>query len=158
MGYLIVLCLCWFCVFLLFFLTHENCCNSSQCIILQGGHFQHLEAKFGFLPLFFLHFFAVSKKNSPLFEKAKTSGCTLANLVISERIQTKAGPIPSHCGFSMVSASSTSIPTITLGASGLFSDLPNFLAGIQHLVVENSLSQLCLFVQVTSAMIFVSCS
>lgn len=36
----------------------------------------------------------------------------------------------------MVSASSTSIPTITLGASGLFSDFPDFLAGMQHLVVE----------------------
>lgn len=40
----------------------------------------------------------------------------------------------------MVSASSTSIPTITLGALGLFSDFPDFLAGTQHLVVESSLS------------------
>lgn len=40
----------------------------------------------------------------------------------------------------MVSASSTSIPTITLGASGLFSDFPDFLAGMQHLVVERPLS------------------
>lgn len=67
------------------FLTLTKCHDSRQYIAPQGGHFQHVEAEFGLLPFFFMPV-QFQRKTAPLFEQAKTSGCTLANHVISERI------------------------------------------------------------------------
>lgn len=69
--------------------THVKCHDSMRYVTPQGGHFQHVEAGFGSCPLFhscLFSFFFFLGKTAPVFEQAKTSGCTLANHVISERI------------------------------------------------------------------------
>ncbi len=73
-----------------FFVVHAKCHDCRQFITPQGGHFQHVEAQFSCL--FFFISVQFQRKTAPVFEQAKTSGCTLANHVISECIYpNKAG-------------------------------------------------------------------
>lgn len=78
----------YFCLFCFISLTHVKCHDDSRpYITLQGGRFQHVESEFGFLSVFFFFIpMPFQRKTVPVFEQAKTSGCTLANHVISGRI------------------------------------------------------------------------
>lgn len=78
--------LCWFDVFytLLF-----NTCKLLQLLSMSFGKvefFNIWKQSLFFSPFSFFISSQFQRKTVPLFEKAKTSGCTLANLVISERI------------------------------------------------------------------------
>lgn len=64
--------------------SYTKCHELRPYVMLQVGHFQ--QAKFGFLPFFFFIPVQFQRKIAPVFEQAKTSGCTVANHVISERI------------------------------------------------------------------------
>ena len=108
-------------------LPSHTCTTPGPQISPQGGRFQHVESEFGFLLHFSFIFFVPSqRKTASVFEQAKTSGCTLASHVILERFypnKARSNTIPLWLpnGLGI-------ILTITLGASGLFSDFPDFLA------------------------------
>lgn len=109
--------------------------------VLPGGHFQHGHIDFGFLPLFFPpRVLKEEKKKRPqCFERTKTSGCTLANHVISWHIYPKkawshAHPAAAfHCFLHHPPPASPYNNT-----RRLFSDFPDSFAGMQHLVVNGN--------------------
>lgn len=93
-------------------------------------------------------------KHAQKFDEAKTSSGVLANHVISEcvypnKVCSNAVTLWLLDGFS---PSSTSIPTITPGALGPIFRFPRFAGKDATLSgCEQPLTQLCLFMQVTSA-------
>lgn len=113
--------------------------------VLAGGHFSTRSHRLWLLPSFFsaqsFKGGEEKKKRPQCFERTKTSGCTLANHVISWRIYPKkawshAHPAAAfHCFLHHPPPASPYNNT-----RRLFSDFPDSLAGMQHLVVNGNSS------------------